>query len=293
MASLHDIKNEIQELSLLEVVTRAFSEIASLRMKTTRTSVLTNRDFLSDLASIFDEVRASYEREAMSVARAKGKGNKEKITFLSHNGKNVALLISANAGLYGSIVKETMDMFVRDIKDTDIELTVVGRQGQGYLNSTLPNRPYTYFDVPDEGIEPKHMSPLIRHIVKYDEIHVYFGRFQNVVQQVPTKLVISSHSNRDAEGGTSASHRSYRFEPSLAAVLEFFETEMFASLFEQSVRESSLAKYASRILSLDEASQRVGEEKAKLSLRHLSLIHREVNRKQLNSLSGILFHDTR
>ncbi len=63
-----------------------------------------------------------------SEQREKGK---EKITFLAHNGKTVAVYLSANTGLYGDIVRKTFDLFMKDAQTGGIEATIVGKHGLG------------------------------------------------------------------------------------------------------------------------------------------------------------------
>ena len=80
----------------------------------------------------------------------------------------------------------------------------------------------------------------------------------------------------------------YIFEPSLEKILMFFETEIFASLFEQSVSESELAKSASRVLAMDKAAANVRKYLENLRMEKLVMQHKVINKRQLNSLSSIL-----
>ena len=79
----------------------------------------------------------------------------------------------------------------------------------------------------------------------------------------------------------------YIFEPSLETILQFFETEIFASMFEQIVREGELAKNASRVISMDQADINI-----KLKIKNLKLIalrsrHEKANKKQLAALAHL------
>lgn len=274
------------ELETLQLITQAFGEIASSRMKRTRDSVIRSRDYLSGIDDVFDDIRRAYALQIGKMKTKKIKG-KESITLLSHNGRNVAVLLSANTGLYGDILGKTFHAFVEEVRKKECEVTIIGKQGLQTFQSTAPDIPYTYFDLPDHEYTGEQMSKIIRHIVHYDEIHLYFGRFQNVLIQQADRAVISS--NVDLEKKPSGEKpRTFLFEPDLVKLLSFFEVEIFASLFEQIVRESQLAKFASRILAMDKASENIKEERKKLRLEKLASQHREANKKQLNSLSGVL-----
>ncbi len=79
----------------------------------------------------------------------------------------------------------------------------------------------------------------------------------------------------------------YLFEPSLEKILQFFEAEIFASIFEQTIHESQLAKNGSRMLLLDNASQNIKDSLKKTELHLRILKHRQTNTKQLNALTGM------
>ena len=284
MADEQEIQSDIAELTTLRTLVRAYEEIASYRMKRTRDSVLANRQFLTELNDVFEQVRISYARKVNELAKEKGKPGEEKITFLAHNGKTVTVFLSANTGLYGDIVQSVFDLFIEEIRQGKNEVTIVGKHGLSLFLSEEPDRPYTYFDLPDNAVSSSDLDEIIKHIVQYEEIHVYYGEFINVVQQKPNRLTISAEISlkEDVVKGKNF----FIFEPSLENILMFFETEIFASLFEQSVREGQLAKFASRVMAMDSADVNIAEKLSELKFEKLRVLHRVANRKQLNSMSG-------
>ena len=285
MLDERSIKAEIAQIEGLETLVRAYGEVASVRMKKTRDSVLANRDFLTELSQVFDEVRISYAEEVSELTRRMGLKRRGKVTFLAHNGKVVSVFLSANTGLYGEIVQSTFNLFMAEVRKNLSEVTIVGKHGLGLFLGEEKNRPYSYFDLPDDRVETNQLSNLVKHIVQYEEIHVFYGKFVSVIKQVPTTFEISAEITLPAEGSKSVTK--YIFEPSLEKILMFFETEIFASLLEQVVRESLLAKYASRVLAMDRADGNIKEELTKLVFEKSRINHRVLNRKQLNSLTGV------
>jgi len=286
MAYSRDIKDEIESVTALQSLVDAYEEIASTRMKKTRDSVLVNREFLDEIGKIFDEVRRSYINEVKRLARKRKSISGEKITFLAHNGKTVSVLLSSNTGLYGAIVKRTFDLFMDEVRSGSTEVTIAGRHGLALFLDEEPTKPYTFFELPDYNVGTIELSDLIKHIVQYEEIHVFYGKFINVVKQDPTMLSVSAEISLEEEK-PKVSEVTYLFEPSLEKILVYFETEIFASLFEQAVRESELAKYASRFLAMDRATGNIKEELKKLEFDDLRVRHGLVNRKQLNSMSNL------
>jgi len=281
------IEAEIEQLRGLEVLAQAYEEIASTRMKKTRTEVLTKRGFLGEISDVFEQVRMSYARQVVQLIRSKGLKRGGKITFLAHNGKTVVVFLSANTGLYGEIVRRTFNEFIKEVRNKNVEVTIVGKQGLALYLQEEPNRPYTYFDLPDFAATSRQVGDIIRHIVAYERIHVYYGKFINVVNQSPNLFAIAAEIDLPEE--VDKSPESFIFEPSLEKILMFFETEIFASLFEQTVSESELAKSASRVIAMDKAASNINKYLEALRTERLKEYHRVINRKQLNSLSNIFY----
>ena len=77
------------------------------------------------------------------------------------------------------------------------------------------------------------------------------------------------------------------FEPKIADVLEFFEGQMLTTMFEQTVHESQLAKFASRLMSLDTAVDNINKKVGQLNQAGVRLKHRLDGRKQLSRIAGM------
>ena len=155
MLYLKDIENEIKEIHSLKELTQVYGEIASTRMKKIRGFVLRNREFLSAIKSIFEDTLSAYAQKISGLVK---EGKLEKggnVTFLAHNGKSVSVLVSSNTGFFGSIVKETFDKFLTDIRSENAEATIIGKVGRSLFLEAEPRRPYVFFDLPDYGIDAK------------------------------------------------------------------------------------------------------------------------------------------
>jgi len=278
------LAEEIGRISTLQTLVRAYGEIAAIRMRKTRNSVLANREFLNQLNGVFEDVRASYAQEVAALAK-KTKGP-ARVTFLAHNGKTVSVLISANTGLYGEIVRSTLGLFLEEVRQNVSEVSIVGRHGLSLFLAEEPNRPYSYFNLPDDRVEGGDLDQIIKHIVQYSEIHVFYGKFQSVITQKPEKLEVSAEISLTTT--TNQKPRHYLFEPTLEGVLTFFETEIFATNFEQVIREAQLAKFASRVLAMDRADENTKEEIRRLNFDKNRLRHRSINKKLLNAISSLV-----
>ena len=147
--------------------------------------------------------------------------------------------------------------------------------------------PVTYFNFPDDEIDKEALQKILIHLVPYEQIDVYYGQFITVFRQKPESFPLSSKVVTDEKA--LKDRISYIFEPSLESVLQHFEKEIFATLFEQKIRENQLAKYASRVVAMEQANTRIDNEIGKATIRMRQEYHRVINRSQLNQLTSILF----
>ncbi|OGM28145.1 hypothetical protein A2801_03090 [Candidatus Woesebacteria bacterium RIFCSPHIGHO2_01_FULL_41_10] len=288
MSDIKTIDQNISQLTVFRTITQAYVEIAAIRMKRTRNSVLMNRDFLSRINDIFEDVRASYREEIFKLASGRRTRRGEDITFLAHNGKSVAVFLSANTGLYGDIIDRTFQEFLEDVRKRKSEATIIGKLGRSLFIGAEPDHPYTYYQFTDQGTAIQEFGDFVKHVVQYETIHVYYPSFKSAISQEPATYTISANTPlSDLNKSSLGKRQDYIFEPSLKEILMFFEREIFASQLDQTVREAQLAKYASRIISLDQAGENIKHELNSLFLHKLKVEHREANRKQLHSLASM------
>lgn len=280
------IDSILDSLELLRSLSQAYAEIAAVRMQKVRKSVLVNRDFFASIREIFDEVLSSYGDEIRRLQKSQNKGGE--ITFLAHNGLTVAVFFSANTGLYGDIIQRVFNKFLNDVRNNDVEVTIVGRMGRLLFTQAEPNRPFTYFDLPDYGAAHMNaLKDLTRHLVAYEKINLYYGQFHSFIKQEPIVNSISAALNLNDSAQAEAGLVRYIFEPDIETILSFFETEIFASIVDQAVFEGELAKLASRAYSMDRAEQQITEEIKKTNIKKLQAIHVTRDKKQRDILSSV------
>lgn len=281
------LKDQLESLKTLQSLTDAYAEIASRRMKDTRDSVVKTRDFLVGLEEIFNHVRWNYQTELQRLSE-KEKKETGKLTFLAHNGKTVSVFLSANAGLYGDIIPKVFKNFEDEVRKGDTEVTIVGRLGRElFLQRFGREKPYTFFEYPDVGTNETEFNSIAKHLVPYEEIRIHYGQFKNVARQEPVVYNISAETSQAVGNTQEAEVTKYIFEPTLNKILIFFETEMFSSLLSQTMRESQLAKFASRMLAMDKAYTNIQDRFKIARIEHLKMIHDTADKKQRTLFSSM------
>lgn len=265
--------SELINLNSLIDVVNAYEEIASIRMRRVKKSVLEMRVYLEGVHDIFEQVRSSYKREIP----------KENNIIRETNGKTVAVFLSSNSGLYGSIVSETFDLFISYIKENPAVVPVIiGKVGKRLYSSYLGSYDFKYFNLPDSGLHDTDIRKIFGEIVKYEVIVVFHGKFRDVLSQVPSMISITGDDLKVSSAEKSVDK--YLFEPNLLTILSYFEKQIVSSLFEQSVYESNLSKYASRMVGLDSARDNIERLISDIEEGYQKYRHNRNNRKQLSKM---------
>lgn len=285
MNSKEAIGSEIVLLESLLEITATYEEIAAARMRQTRNAVLVVRDFLMELSTIFQAVKTSYKDDVEKNLK-KHHNQFNAASFRKGNGKTVYVLISANTGLYGDLMKKTFDNFFETIQKEKCDITIIGRLGLSFFKETGSTIPYTFFDLPDNNTATEFIPKIMEHLLIYEQIFVVYPKFQNVIKQQPVIESISGDS-LTSQKTNETEKAEYFFEPSLSDVMSFFENEMLGAIFEQTVKEAQLAKYAARMVNMDQAADNIGQKLGSTRSELQRIKHVQFNKKQLEALSSI------
>jgi ATP synthase F1 gamma subunit len=285
------IAENLEALNSLKDLAESYEEIAVIRMQKIKDSVLKTRDFLADLSDVFVDLKSSYDRDVKELLEKRKSGNKTILPLLQKNGKTLMVYLSSNGRLYGSVTQKTYKLFIEDLKKPEsqnADLMIIGTAGRDMFNSSSYARPYTYFDIPDIGVEVDHIKQLMLKFLQYEKVHVYYGKFDNVINQTPIGTSITGENIFETETLKPISREDrFIFEPVLEKIFYFFETQIIANLFSQTLLENQLARHASRVNAMEEALIHIDEESKKLNIAK-NLIKRQMqNKKQLETISGV------
>jgi len=133
-------------------------------------------------------------------------------------------VISANTGLYGNIIRETLNLFVKHVKETKSDIVIIGRLGRQLYDNMPDSLPYEYFDLSDGVLVPEDLTDLVKHIVSYESVTVFHGKFESVLAQHPIQTYITGDTPHSKVQPKQSDY--YIFEPSLNDLIRFFESEI-------------------------------------------------------------------
>lgn len=277
MDSLKQSQENLKLISSLKDITSAYQTLSNMRMNQIQDEVLNTRNFLEGVAKIYNHAKSAY----FSASKENIDEASTSISFLRKNEKKVVVYLSANERFYGTLLLDTWREVQNylGINNGETDLVVAGEIGRGLIkNQSSASGIEHYFRLDDENPSPEEIKRIFNFINDYEEIIVFHGRFQTPLRQDPVKTNVSGGVSFEQEIET----REYLFEPSPEEILKFFENEIREALFKQSVLEHQLARFASRMIAMDQATQNADEKIEKLKYKANRLKNQAENKKQLN-----------
>ena len=284
MSNLKQITSEIDELFRFKDLTGAYEEIASMKMRRIRGTVLFNRDFIYALAEIYREVSVSNRNELLRLIKEKKKTND--FALRPHNGKTAVIFLSANSGLFGAILKNAYQEFIKYIDSHPGEPIIVGEFGKKMFEAQFPSRKFTFFPLQGDSINPETLKIVTNSLMQFENVIIFYAHFNSMASQGVAMLDVAGEETPMLQKEILSAN--YAFEPSMGKILEFFEQEIFANIMEQNFTESELARHAARIIALDTATKNIDVRLKKIDLEHRVAIHRILNKKQTEALGGMM-----
>ena len=299
MNYLKNILTQLEDLTGFKDIVGASEEIASMKMRQIRNKVLLSRDVNNELTEIYREVSLSYKNQIIQIMQQQ-KGNKafkkvsdSQMSLKTGNGKHACVYLSANSGLFSNILEKTYYEFIAYLQDHKEAIPVIiGEFGKKLYTNDYPKNPFIYYALTEDKTTESIMKQITEDLSKYSSVVIFFAKFESMVSQRATVLDVSGEDtlNPDvtkAENQIVTPTTHYLFEPSLEKIILFFEMEIFAGIIQQTVTESNLARYASRITTLDKARENIDLQLRRNSLEKRFAMHRLMNKKQTEAITGI------
>lgn len=288
------INEDLEALNSLRELAQSYEEIAVVRMQQIKEKVLKTRDFLARISDVFVDLKSSYAREVFDLLKRIKKGDKKLAPVLQKINKTLLVYLASNGRLYGSVTQKTFRLLRDDLKKIDkntSDIVIIGKAGKEMFEESpvASTHPFEYFEMPDTGFKVDHIKSLMKKFLQYERVHVYYGKFGNVVQQSPIETSINGEDIFETESPIITKREDrFIFEPTLEKIYHFFETQIMANLFAQTLLENQLARHASRVNAMEEALINIEEESKRLNRERVRLKHLMQNKKQLETMAGVI-----
>lgn len=282
MLTKETINKEIDFLDQTKDLCLSYEQISMMRMNTIKKGVLTTRDFYADVTDVYYEVKKTHKKQMLLLEKKREENKKKK----------VSVFLSADNKLYGDILNKVFHLFISDIQKEETDIIIVGSLGKTMFDALHMDKPYTYVSLPhaDSELTLEDLKEVMEKLIQYGRIDVYFGKYESYINQKAMCINITGDALFGEEKQTTESSQ-YYFEPSLEKIKLFFETQMVSALLKQSVYEGQLARYASRIGSMEEALHAIKKESAIMEMQKKKMLSEEKDRKQNERIVQLFYRN--
>lgn len=284
MQNKQRINEEVELMSTLKLITQAYEEISVMRMQRIRDLVLNTRLFLGDLYKVYVDIKVNYKESLMKKIIKEDDAMK---AMRERNGKTALVFISTNTKLNGEIIQKVFREFYDYSQAHDVDIFIVGKMGKQLYDQRSEKKQYKYYDLEENYINSTSLHTLVIDLLAYKQVDAYYGKFESLLNQIPTEANLTGDQPEEKQAEKQEATL-FMFEPSLVKILEFFETQIFSSLLKQSINESELARYASRIRAMEEAGQNINKSMKTLSSQMIKIKRLVSNKKQLEIMSRVV-----
>lgn len=281
MPTLKQIEYDLETISTIKNIVEGYQEIANLKMNSVREKVLKNRKFFLELSEIYQRTKGAY-----LLSQKKGWIKEKEIRFLEPKKERIGIFLSANRFFYGPLILNIWKGIQQYSEKNKLELAVVGKMGKYLIEQSEVKIKSYYFQLEDEEPEAEKIDKIIEFVKNYKEILVFHGRYKTVLSQETGISQISGGLPAVTKG--SIEIRNYLFEPSAEIILKFFEKEIIATLFNQTILEHELARHASRMIAMYRATENAKESKKELRVVKNKLERQMTNKKQIELFGGLI-----
>lgn len=241
------IEKEMGSIGTLKDLTGVFESLASTQVAKVKDKVLLSEAFFDLLWQRYTALRVDPKKR---LTYRDGTGS---------NGRNVLVLISAEAGLSGDLDMRMIESMQSEYDPKTTDIVVLGSHGASQLSQR--GIPYAHFFQVPETDHYIDVTPVVEIIKQYEKITVYYEEYLSLGQQEVRSINLVTRiqdMSEKAEEDTMTDEDTI-FEPSLDEIADVMEVSMMSLALSQTILQSGLAQAASRFNAMTVAEDRAGE----------------------------------
>jgi ATP synthase F1 gamma subunit len=242
MATVADLRLELDDATTLKLISSAFTEAAASRIQKIKKQFETNRQFYDEISHVYHLVR-----ESGKLMKLNGKTETKK-------SKSLAVAVTSNQRFYGNLNVNIMRGFLDAIHRLEADVLVVGTTGHDYLRSTSYTKPYEHMIFAHDDPTTEETRAFLDKIMPYDSVMVYYPKFISLVTQSVGSIDLTQAVSSTDKAPDDEIH--ILFEPEYGKILEFFQRQVRSLLFLHVMLEADLSRTAARLITMSGAEER-------------------------------------
>lgn len=239
--TIKEIESALEEGQSLKQIAQAYSEIANLKIKRIRTEVERNRIFFEEIASVYALIKRLAASKKINVTKPK---------------KTVSLILTTNSHFYGTINSDLIDFYLLTIQKKETDKIILGKVGIDFFRTSKIFSSYQEFLLKADQPTAEELVNLVNIIKDYGQVLIFYSSMKSLLVQQPSVSDITASSEINMTSNAANKNQKdirFIFEPELAKIVEFFDSQIITLLLEGTFLESELSRTASRFIAMDQA----------------------------------------
>lgn len=273
MATIADLKAQLDDAITLRLISSAFTEASAAGMQKIRTKFETNRQFYDEISHLYHIVRESGTHLHLNTD---GKPEEP---------KTLSVAMTSNQRFYGNLNVNIMHEYLDETAKQNSDLLIVGLTGIDFMKSLLTPPKFEKLQFEKDNPTLEEVSAFLDKTTAYERVYIYYPKFVSLVtQSVGVIDITQAISPKDP---TPEEEVNILFEPEYGKILDFFRIQVRKILFMHVLLEASLSRTTARLLSMSAAEERSSEliKKTQSELRKIQLSI--ANARLLETFAGI------
>ena len=289
MPSLKELKNRISSVKSTQKITKAKQMVAAAKLRRAEERATEARPYTERMEAVLANLANS----------AKGNPNAPKL--LAGTGKDethLLIVATADKGLCGgfnsSIVRLAREHITRlQGEGKTVKVVCVGREGAEQLKRLYGNLivwKTDFTEVKQIGFQEAHdIAEKILSMFgdeEFDVATLFFGKFKNVVSQVPTAQQIIPAEAPEGVETPDLKGAVYEYEPDEQDILRALLPRYVAVQVFRALLENVASEQAASMTAMDNATRNAGDMIDKLTLQYNRARQAQITKELIEIISG-------
>ena len=289
MPSLKDLKNRIGSVKSTQKISKAKQMVAAAKLRRAEERATQARPYTERMEAVLANLSASAKGNPNAPKLLAGTGKEE---------KHLLIVATADKGLCGgfnsSIVRLAREHITRlQGEGKKVKIITVGRKGNDQLKrlyGELIVWKTNFVDIKQVGFA--QANEIAEQVLarfdasEFDVATLFFGKFKNVVTQVPTAQRIIPAEAPEGVAAPDLKGAVYEYEPDENDILRALLPRYIGVQIFRALLENVASEQAASMSAMDNATRNAGEMIDKLTLQYNRARQAQITKELIEIISG-------
>lgn len=279
MQTLAELKQQVQTIQSLKLITQALGDVATFKLTSTRKFVEQNIDYFQEITQVYRLVKL------LAI-----KANRYHKVKKAKEGKTVCLLLTSNQHFYGGLDTEITEYFLKNTRDLDSDKIVVGLIGKQEVLAKGKDKNFDSVVFKKDFPSLVELKSLTDSVFAYSKVLIFHNKFVTILNSEPTVSDISASDIESIEETSKSKTLPFYYlvEPELEKIIDFFESQVLTLLFQAVFSEVDIVRQAARMIYMNQAGLNADKQAENLRRHILQARKQKLNQQILEAYSGIM-----